>query len=396
MLFMIVQAVLFAILLVVVIVPPIFIFDPSRDLGEPLGPPTAGEVIREEDVSHSVKQKLYLLFIIPFCAILNATFLYFTYYRPIRFIQYRVEVNTNSLNRNRLTGFQQLKNIDFPAAGNSFMRRNSSMFPLGKSFLMQDAGKLELSQRDTSASGVSPYSGLRRHARPKGITKDAYANGTIFPEIRTLREEVEKYFLIPANIAERNYITAMTKLLNGAAASPNGAGGQTLAPSSSAARGGGAGEGRGSGAAAAHAAAGSGGGGAGFSSPHTIGPNGLPLGSLSDTLDPSLGGAGATASGPFSVEGGYYVSSGAPVATSPNARLPPGQMPLVGNTSVVFAVDDDVNNKQRRSNYHHFDLSGMAVRTLHLGRGGNTHSAQQGEPATDVEMSPPEGALPIR
>jgi hypothetical protein len=223
MIFLIVNAVLTAVLFLIVVLPPLYIYNPDTYPGESNGPPSAGEVIPDEDITHAVKQKLYLLFIIPTCAAVNAIFLYFAYYRPIRFIHYRVELNLLTLRLTLDAGLQQLQKSGVAMAvnrntsmsnystighnantNNSFIGRNYSKVP-GRSCVFDGN---EASRQKLALSVNWEW---RRHARPKSVRRDAWVNSAVFAEISDLRDEVEQHFLLEGSVADANFAKAVVK-----------------------------------------------------------------------------------------------------------------------------------------------------------------------------------------
>lgn len=220
MFFAIVNAVLSAILFLIVVLPPLYIYNPNHHPGESNEPPSAGEVIPDDMVSHAVKQKLYLLFIIPTCAVVNAIFLYFAYYRPIRFIHYRVELNLLTLRLTLDAGRQQLQKsgvLTAPSRGsyvsnysiggtnnNSMVARNFGK-TLGRSIIF-DGNETSRQRLDSSVKWE-----WRRHARPKSVRRDAWVNSAVFAEISELRDEVEQHFLLEGSVADANFAKAVVK-----------------------------------------------------------------------------------------------------------------------------------------------------------------------------------------
>lgn len=227
MIFLIINAVLSAILFLIVVLPPLYIYNPTHHPHESNEPPRAGEVIPDEDITHSVKQKLYLLYVIPFCAVVNALFLYAAYYRPIRYIHYRVELNLLTLRLTLDAGRQQLQkngvlnamnrnatvsNFSIIGSGaynannnnNSIIGRNYAK-GAGRSFVF-DGNE---NSRKKLASSVDWE--WRRHARPKAVRRDAWVNSAVFAEISELRDEVEQRFLIEGSVADANFAKAVVK-----------------------------------------------------------------------------------------------------------------------------------------------------------------------------------------
>lgn len=232
-----------AVLFVLVVVPPLYIYDPAKHPGESHGPPTAGEVILTEDLSHSVKQKLYMLFMVPACATVNILFLYFTYYRPVRGVQYRVEVNVLSLHDHRQRARQQLQARGFtgvPAATSTFsfaLANSSFLVPSSRSItqraLMGPGGGGDLKGEE---AGAEPRvkADFSRRARPRNVAKDTYKHSSFYPEVRRLMDVVERCFLTPASACERNFAKAVSQLTGeatpGAANAPTLIGNAPFAP----------------------------------------------------------------------------------------------------------------------------------------------------------------------
>ncbi|KAG5479864.1 hypothetical protein LSCM4_05872 [Leishmania orientalis] len=221
MLFIIVNAALFAIFLMIVVVPPLYLYDPARHAAESHVPPAAGEVILDEGVPRSVKQKLYLLLVIPACTAANALFLYFAYYRPVRFVHYRVELHLLTLRSTLEARCHQMRKSGVLAVGNRSIAGggvSASSFVMNSSIVSSDRSGVS-ARHDYLDQGRSPAQrlanavkwGWRQHVRPKSVRKDAWVNSAVFAEIGKLRDEVELRFLTEGNVAEENFARAVIK-----------------------------------------------------------------------------------------------------------------------------------------------------------------------------------------
>lgn len=217
----------------VVVIPPLFIYDPSRHPGESVSPPHAGEIISENSVSHSVKQKLYMLFTIPICSMLNWLFLYFAYYRHIRFVEYRIELNIISLYESKNRSKQQLNHYgveDIPGMDSLTFERNTNnlgsfSFPRtepDREGHDSEEPKQSLDQRIAHPIAI-------RGALPKNIKREVYVTESFYPEIRELFRVVENALFTPAIIVEKNFLTEVSRLL-GEPLDCAGSGHPTLAP----------------------------------------------------------------------------------------------------------------------------------------------------------------------
>ncbi|KAG5502491.1 hypothetical protein JIQ42_05370 [Leishmania sp. Namibia] len=192
----------------IVVVPPLYLYDPARHAAESHVPPAAGEVILDEGVPRSVKQKLYLLLVIPACTAANALFLYFAYFRPVRFVHYRVELHLLTLRSTLEASWHQMQKCGVLAVGN-------------RSIVSSDRSRVS-ARHDHLDQGRSPAQrlanavkwGWRRHVRPKSVRKDAWVNSTVFAGIGKLRDEVERRFFTEGNVAEENFARAVIKTVS--------------------------------------------------------------------------------------------------------------------------------------------------------------------------------------
>ncbi|TPP54634.1 hypothetical protein CGC20_22135 [Leishmania donovani] len=222
MIFTITNAVLSAIFLMLVVVPPLYIYSPDDNAGESNRLPSAGEVLLDESVTQGVKQRLYLLVVIPTCTTVNALFLYFAYYRPVRFVHYRVELNLLTLRWTLEARRQQLQKSGVLAVGNrsivgcgvsasSFVINGSSVASLNRSKM--SARNVHLDQGSNHAQRLASTVNWewRRHVRPKSVRKDTWVSSAVFAEIGDLRDQVEQHFLTKANVAEANFTKAVVK-----------------------------------------------------------------------------------------------------------------------------------------------------------------------------------------
>ncbi|CCW62943.1 unnamed protein product [Phytomonas sp. EM1] len=234
MLLIITNGIVSAILFFLAIFPPLYInrsFSPEEDASSLC----INELCSDSTMSNSVKQKLYLLVIIPLCVTLNCIFLYFSYYRSIRFIQFRVELNIISLYEYRgevqnmhgtldgipprIHGQAKLGRKSF---GNAVLppmqHRKPSTIPNGGTEL--NAYNTANSANAASSFDWRARAEFIRYTRPKNVKKDAYVIHVFFPEIRDLYIEVENIFFTPAMIAEKNFLTVRDKLVNSAGSLP--------------------------------------------------------------------------------------------------------------------------------------------------------------------------------
>ncbi|CAG9573547.1 conserved hypothetical protein [Leishmania major strain Friedlin] len=222
MIFTIVNAVLSAIFLMLVVVPPLYIFSPDDNAGEPNRLPSAGEVLLDESVTQGVKQRLYVLVVIPTCTTLNALFLYFAYYRPVRFVHYRVELNVLTLRWTLEARRQQLQKSGVLAVGNrsivgggvsasSFVVNGSSVASLKRSEMSTRTVHLGQGSNQAQRLASTLKWEWRRHVRPKSVRKDTWVNSAVFAEIGDLRDQVEQHFLTKASVAEANFTKAVVK-----------------------------------------------------------------------------------------------------------------------------------------------------------------------------------------
>ncbi|KAG5505790.1 hypothetical protein JKF63_05126 [Porcisia hertigi] len=225
MFFLIANAVVFGLLLLIVVVPPLYIYNPDYHTEESNGPPSTGELVSDGLVTQAVKQKLYLLSIIPACATVNALFLYFAYYRPVRFIHYRVELNLLTLRLTLEARWQQLRKSGLLAVCNRSVIGSgvsaSSFSMTARGFAARRISRAPAHNLHVELDGDSPRRVAstvnwewRRHARPKSVRKDAWVNSAVFSEIGELRDMVEEHFLIEAHVTEAGFSKAAVKALH--------------------------------------------------------------------------------------------------------------------------------------------------------------------------------------
>ncbi|GET88398.1 hypothetical protein, conserved [Leishmania tarentolae] len=225
MIFTIINAVLSAILFVLVVVPPLHIYNPDYDSGESSRLVNAGEVLQDESVTQDVKQKLYLLLMIPVCTTINALFLYFAYYRPVRFAHYRVELNLLTLRLTLEARRQQLQKsgvltvsnrslIGGGASASRLVMQSGRASSLTRSRMSTANVHFDQDNRQAQRVANSVSWEWRRHVRPKNVRKDAWVNSAVFAEIGDLRDQVEQHFLMEASVAEANFTKAVVKTVD--------------------------------------------------------------------------------------------------------------------------------------------------------------------------------------
>ncbi|KAH9597532.1 hypothetical protein LSM04_001682 [Trypanosoma melophagium] len=205
---LIANAVVFAILLIITVVPPLYIYDPEQHPGESLGPPTAGGVFPDNAVSHSVRQKLYILFVLPFCAILNALFLYFSYYRHMRYIQFRVELH-------------HVAHANLMVAGNVFYNdmiqsREPSMGNLSGSIRgLPVLSNCSLFVRNSVVNrrygAPTSEEKYRQHTRPALLSLHSYSSSPWWPELKELQDTVNTCFLRHSEYARGKAVEVLHK-----------------------------------------------------------------------------------------------------------------------------------------------------------------------------------------
>ncbi|CCW70356.1 unnamed protein product [Phytomonas sp. Hart1] len=235
MLLLITNGIFSAILFLVVGFPPLYInrcFSPEEDAHSPC----INEICSDITISNLVKEKLYLLVSIPLCVTANCIFLYFTYYRSIRFIQFRVEKNILSLCeykcevqkiRNELDGHSS--GINRSSMLNLKSLRGEVMSPIQLHNLSATQPKDSELNAPNTVRGANITSILSwrsraefiRYSRPNNVKKDTYVIPVIFREIRALYIEVENIFFTSAMIAEKNFLIVKYKLVDTAEPQPN-------------------------------------------------------------------------------------------------------------------------------------------------------------------------------
>ncbi|KEG13222.1 hypothetical protein DQ04_01141080 [Trypanosoma grayi] len=203
---MISSTVVFAALLLITALPPLYIYDPEKYPDEPMGPPTAGGIFPDSAMSHSVRQKLYILFVLPTCAFLNALYLYLAYYRHLRCIQFRVELSlvahANFLMASRIIIQEHTRMQDSTSLIESggYLRTTSLM---NRSFFMKGENTEEMS------APHSIFNKLCRHARPDNISLHSYSTSPWHPELQELQGVVFTQFLRRADVARTTALNAL-------------------------------------------------------------------------------------------------------------------------------------------------------------------------------------------
>ncbi|EKF31009.1 hypothetical protein MOQ_005164 [Trypanosoma cruzi marinkellei] len=199
---MIANAVVFAVLLLVTVVPPLYIYNPEAHSGESFGPNPAGGIFPDSPPNHWVRQQLYILFVLPSCAFLNSLFVYFTYYRHLRHVQFRAELSSvahaNLRTAAMIVAEEQQGveyNVDNTCGGN-----RSGCGVTNRSLLAL--------RPFSSKGGINSSRALyaRRHIRPEGLSLQMYSTSPWIPELRELQEVVEAQFLRPA---EKSRVVAL-------------------------------------------------------------------------------------------------------------------------------------------------------------------------------------------
>ncbi|RNF24465.1 uncharacterized protein Tco025E_02528 [Trypanosoma conorhini] len=190
------NAVVFAALLLVAVVPPLYIYDPEKHPGESLGPPPAGSIFPDRAPNFAVQQKLYMLFTLPVCALLNSLFVYFTYYRHYRQIQFRAELScvAHANLRTAIMVFSEEQQIN-EYNGVNIIGGTRSGGGLSNHSL--------LAVRFNANKTGPHYMCLdnRRHIRPEGLSLQRYSSTPWFPELQELQRVVEVQFLRLAETA---------------------------------------------------------------------------------------------------------------------------------------------------------------------------------------------------
>ncbi|KAG5480244.1 hypothetical protein CUR178_06300 [Leishmania enriettii] len=162
----------------IVVVPPLYLYDPARHAAESHVPPAAGEVILDEGVPRSAKQKRYLLLVIPACTAANALFLYFVYYRPVRFVHYRVELHLPTLRSTLEARWHQRRKSGVLAAGSRSIRGG----------VLARHNHLDQDRSPAQRLANAAKWGWRRHVRPKGVRKGCVGElGSVRGDLKTAR-----------------------------------------------------------------------------------------------------------------------------------------------------------------------------------------------------------------
>ncbi|RNF08489.1 hypothetical protein TraAM80_02715 [Trypanosoma rangeli] len=193
---MVTNAGVFLVLLLVTAVPPLFIYNPEKHPGESLGPPPAAGIFYDSAPNFSVRQKLYILFTLPVCALLNSLLVYVTYYRHLRHIQFRAELS--------LVAHANLKTVVMIFTEEQQLSDYSGVTPVGGTCSSRGPANHNLLavRFNGSKAGLNyPCLDNQQHVRPSGISLDRLSTSTWFPELQELQEAVEAQFLRRAEVA---------------------------------------------------------------------------------------------------------------------------------------------------------------------------------------------------
>ncbi|ORC84195.1 uncharacterized protein TM35_000481560 [Trypanosoma theileri] len=205
---LITNAVVFAIVLLITVAPPLYIYDPRQHPGESLGPPTAGGIFPDSAVSHSVRQKLYILFVLPFAAIANSLFLYFSYYRHVRYVQFRVELHhvaqVNLMVASNLLD-NDIMNTREPSTYNATGSMRGIPMVSNRSLFVRNSvvNRRHAVQRSEEK--------CHQHARPAVLSLHSYSSSPWWPELKELQEVVDTCFLRHSESARLKTLEALHK-----------------------------------------------------------------------------------------------------------------------------------------------------------------------------------------
>ncbi|KAF8304618.1 hypothetical protein BCY84_11540 [Trypanosoma cruzi cruzi] len=191
--FMIAHTIVFTVLLLVTVVPPLYIYNPEEHPGESLGPNPAGGIFPDSPPNHWVRQQLYILFVLPSCAFLNSLFVYFTYYRHLRHVQFRAELSSvahANLRTAAMIVAEEQQGVECNVE-NAVGGSRSGGGVTNRSLLA-----LRPFCSKSSINSTALYA--RRHIRPEGLSLHMYSTSPWFPELRELQKVVEAQFLRPA------------------------------------------------------------------------------------------------------------------------------------------------------------------------------------------------------
>lgn len=209
-----------AILLVIVMVPPLFIYNPERDSGDPNGPPTS--VRRLRPTPPEVKQKLYILFIVPGAVAALAVFLYVVYYRPLRYTQYCVEQALEKNHLKREIGKRQLEDrgldrLLYDAEAPYAPHRSMSMstFRLVSTEMLEPSSDSGSEPNRNGRNNRSSANSGNQKKRDHKINEGCCLRAAMCVEVESLRLAVFRVFVKEAEHETDAFLEAVHERLSG-------------------------------------------------------------------------------------------------------------------------------------------------------------------------------------
>lgn len=200
---LIAQGVFMAIALVALMLPPMFIYNPTRDGGNPFAPPPNSAVIKS--VPREVKQKLYVLFVLPGIVAFLALFLYVIYYRTIRLTQAMVEQQIRRERQKQFCGMQQLTARE---GGSHLFTSSYSMFQKSQGYW---------GDTQFTSTVPLPMAGVAAPGSSHNMEIDRYPWLSLFAcaEVQEFQETVEKKILKPLEAESGAFLDAVNERLTG-------------------------------------------------------------------------------------------------------------------------------------------------------------------------------------
>lgn len=185
-----INAITFAALLLAVAVPPLYFqFGNANDTptdSYPVGNSFPGRNAEGE----IVWQRLYILFAVPLCGCLNGLFLYFTYYRHMRHMQFRVELCCTEQRNLKTALFVFLHKKKKPSGMFSESEEEGNF-----SADLEGNWRLPGDSFIRGSFSFQPKEGKAPPIRTEGLSHRAYSTTPWLPELRELQDIIASVFI---------------------------------------------------------------------------------------------------------------------------------------------------------------------------------------------------------
>ncbi|KAH8616646.1 hypothetical protein ERJ75_000462300 [Trypanosoma vivax] len=177
-------AVVFIALTALVVVPPLYLYDPEQHANEWSGRPSSEATTEGHGMSHLVQQRIYILFMLPFCACLNTLYWYVTYYRHLRRVQLRLELCCIFQSNFKTTAVVLLRRCKLLG-----IETHESEHGIGKLLsTVYDTTPNACAWPAQGCASVPVSWGNRQRAGMEDCSRHAFLTVPFFPELRKLQD----------------------------------------------------------------------------------------------------------------------------------------------------------------------------------------------------------------